>query len=297
MKKILVLVLLLTLFGCQKEKEYDELGNEIITDQEIIDEKIITLINQCITSYNEDKISDLEQQLNTTLPQKPINVKEIEPIKNLNNLSKETDLTSNADYIYRYKIDDTYSIVFRLYEPLSDFWMDGKATFEVNPLKIERDVPEYNSIKNTLDGLLDKNAKTINLLYGADLELGENNPNNPKYFEVISFEGNPLNSIAQIKELAEEVFSQQLLASIYEVSFGGDSPIYMEENNKLYVQESHITTKDTIPYDTSLIIASEKLGATTRIDILASFGENIMPEIFRINLIEESGRLVLDRSY
>lgn len=297
MKKILVLVLLLTLFGCQKEKEYDELGKEIITDQEVIDEQIITLINQCITSYNENKIPELEQQLNTTLPQKPINIKKIEPIENLNQLSKETDLTSNADYIYRYKLDDTYSIVFRLYEPLSDFWMDGNATFEVDPLKVTKDIPEYSDIKNTLCDLLKKNTKTINLLYGGGVELGEPNPNNPQYFEAISFEENTLKSIDQIKQLAEEVFSQQLLTSIYEVSFGGDSPIYIEENNKLYVQESHITTRDTTPYDTSLIIATETSGNTTSVDILASFGENIMPEIFRINLVEENGKIVLNRSY
>ena len=293
MKKLIIFTILaFMLIGCASQKEYDEFGREVTSDPVSDEEKIITMINECISTYNNNQINDIQQQYSTTLPTLPIEVGTLPTVENFNQLTQEENVTSNADYIYNLTIDDKYSMQFQLYQPLNSIWLDSNYSFQVDIEQITKDDPNFAQEKELLDNLLNEQELAINLLYASGITLGDQHPTNENYFEVQEFQ-----SIDQIKAIAEEVFTQEYLNTLYDIAFNQENPIYLEENEKLYASDTSSSISTGIPYNTSYIIATSYEDNRLLIDLAAGYQDDIMPQIYRIELVDEGNGYRLTNTY
>lgn len=293
MKKLIIFALLaFILIGCTNQKEYDEFGREVTSDPVSDEEKIITMINECISTYNNNQINDIQQQYSTTLPTLPIEVGTLPTVENFNQLTQEENVTSNADYIYNLTIDDKYSMQFQLYQPLNSIWLDSDYSFQVDVEQITKDNPIFAQEKELLDNLLNEQEFAINLLYASGITLGEQHPSNENYFEVAEY-----NSIDQIKSVAENVFTQDYLNTLYDIAFYQENPIYLEENGILYASDTSSSISTGIPYNTSYIIATSYEDNRLLIDLAAGYQDDIMPQIYRIELVDEGNGYLLTNTY
>ena len=293
MKKLIIFTILaFMLIGCASQKEYDEFGREVTSDPVSDEEKIITMINECISTYNNNQINDIQQQYSTTLPTLPIEVGTLPTVENFNQLTQEENVTSNADYIYNLTIDDKYSMQFQLYQPLNSIWLDSNYSFQVDIEQITKDDPNFAQEKELLDNLLNEQELPINLLYASGITLGDQHPTNENYFEVQEFQ-----SIDQIKAIAEEVFTQEYLNTLYDIAFNQENPIYLEENEKLYASDTSSSISTGIPYNTSYIIATSYEDNRLLIDLAAGYQDDIMPQIYRIELVDEGNGYRLTNTY
>lgn len=293
MKKLIIFALLaFILIGCTNQKEYDEFGREVTSDPVSDEEKIITMINECISTYNNNQINDIQQQYSTTLPTLPIEVGILPTVENFNQLTQEENVASNADYIYTLPIDDKYSMQFQLYQPLNSIWLDSDYSFQVDVEQITKDNPIFAQEKELLDNLLNEQELAINLLYASGITLGDQHPTNENYFEVQEFQ-----SIDQIKAIAEEVFTQEYLNTLYDIAFNQENPIYLEENGKLYASDTSSSISTGIPYNTSYIIATNYEDNRLLIDLAAGYQDDIVPQIYRIELVDEGNGYRLTNTY
>ena len=293
MKKLIMFALLaFMLIGCASQKKYDEFGREVTADPVSDEEKIITMINECTSTYNNNQINDIQQQYSTTLPTLPIEVGTIPIVENFNQLTQEENVTSNADYIYNLTIDDKYSMQFQLYQPLNSIWLDSNYSFQVDIEQITKDDPNFAQEKELLDNLLNEQELAINLLYASGITLGDQHPTNENYFEVAEY-----NSIDQIKSVAENVFTQDYLNTLYDIAFYQENPIYLEENGKLYASDTSSSISTGIPYNTSYIIATSYEDNRLLIDLAAGYQDDIMPQIYRIELVDEGNGYRLINKY
>lgn len=293
MKKIILIILTAFLIaGCSKQKEYDAFGQEITPDPVSDEEKIVTMINECINTYNDDKVIEIQEQYSTTLPALPLELTSLPSLENYSQLNKEETLGTNADHVMTLPINDKYSLQFQLYEPFNSVWLDSKFNFLVDVEQIIKDDPTFSQEKNILDELLAQQEKAINLLYGSDITLGNQHPQNENYYEVQEY-----HSIDEIKAIAEKTFTQEYLDTLYDIAFYQDNPIYIEDNGRLYATESSTSISAGIPYNTSYIIAVSYDNDQLLIDIAAGYGDDIMPQIYRITIADEGNGYRLTNSY
>ena len=293
MKKLIIFALLaFMLIGCASQKKYDEFGREVTADPVSDEEKIIIMINECTSTYNNNQINDIQQQYSTTLPTLPIEVGTLPTVENFNQLTQEENVASNADYIYTLPIDDKYSMQFQLYQPLNSIWLDSNYSFQVDIEQITKDDPNFAQEKELLDNLLNEQELAINLLYASGITLGDQHPTNENYFEVAEY-----NSIDQIKSVAENVFTQDYLNTLYDIAFYQENPIYLEENGILYASDTSSSISTGIPYNTSYIIATSYEDNRLLIDLAAGYQDDIMPQIYRIELVDEGNGYRLINTY
>ena len=293
MKKIILIILTAFLIaGCSKSKEYDAFGQEITPDPVSDEEKIVTMINECINTYNNDKVIDVQEQYSTTLPALPLELTTLPIVENYSQLIKEETIGTNADHVMTLPINDKYSLQFQLYEPLNSVWLDSKFNFLVDIDQIIKDDPTFDKEKNILDELLAQQEEAINLLYGSGITLGNQYPQNENYYEVQEY-----HSIDEIKAIAEKTFTQEYLDTLYDIAFYQDNPIYIEDNGRLYATESSTSISAGIPYNTSYIIAVSYDNDQLLIDVAAGYGDDIMPQIYRITLADEGNGYRLTNSY
>ena len=293
MKKLIIFALLaFMLIGCASQKKYDEFGREVTADPVSDEEKIIIMINECTSTYNNNQINDIQQQYSTTLPTLPIEVGTLPTVENFNQLTQEENVASNADYIYKLPIDDKYSMQFQLYQPLNSIWLDSNYSFQVDIEQITKDDPNFAQEKELLDNLLNEQELAINLLYASGITLGDQHPTNENYFEVAEY-----NSIDQIKSVAENVFTQDYLNTLYDIAFYQENPIYLEENGILYASDTSSSISTGIPYNTSYIIATSYEDNRLLIDLAAGYQDDIMPQIYRIELVDEGNGYRLINTY
>lgn len=295
MKKILILLLsIFLLCACSKKEDtqYDQFGNIVTADPVSDDEKVITIVNQCITDYNEGNIDEKQNTWNVNLPDKPIGLDNISLVENINQLESIEDNTTNADYIYLYDIDN-YQMKFKLFSPFNEFYLDGELSYIVNVDNVSKDNPSYKNEKKLLDSLLAESNNILNLLYGLDVELGNESKTNAGYYEFVSFNNQSFNSIDQIKNYANKVYANSYLEDIYKITFEGDDPIYINVGKKLYVRETDTVIKQILPYDTSYILNCDYHEDSLDIDILISYGEYPVNEVHRISLVKENGNYKL----
>lgn len=296
MKRLFILILSIILLcscGKKEEIEYDQFGNVVTADPVSNDEKIIKIINQVITDYNENNIDSKQSEWNVILPSKPLDIDEIPLVDNIDQLTKTEDNTTNADYIYLYDIGN-YQMKFKLYSPFNEFYLDGDLAFLTDIDKVTKDNSNYVKEKKILDNLLVSTNDVLNLLYGLDVKIGNESKTHSGYYEFISFNDQKFSSIDQIKEYAQNIYSTHYLNDIYKIAFESEDPIYINEGKKLYVRETDTTIKETVHYNTSYILNSKSTDDLLDIDILISYGEYPVNEVHRISLVEENGNYKID---
>ena len=181
---------------------------------------------------------------------------------------------------------------FQLYQPLNSIWLDSNYSFQVDIEQINKDDPNFAQEKELLDNLLNEQELAINLLYASGITLGDQHSTNENYFEVQEFQ-----SIDQIKAIAEEVFTQEYLNTLYDIAFNQENPIYLEENEKLYASDTSSSISTGIPYNTSYIIATSYEDNRLLIDLAAGYQDDIMPQIYRIELVDEGNGYRLTNTY
>ncbi|MEG1461926.1 hypothetical protein [Anaerorhabdus sp.] len=277
MKKCLTLFLLIcTLTGCSpKSEEPKELTFE---------EKVLLLIQECIDDYNTSIAADsIIHQIDT--PPLPISIGTIPQIEKLSELKPVEDDHSNAEFIGALKINE-YQMVFHLYSTCDSFWQCGEASFQIDTTTIRPDSPTFTSTKAILDELLAVDREAFGYLYGIGVDLApEESTAHPGYYEVLNTVNieNPT-SIDQIKEYVETVFDKDFISQFYPEVFESESPIYIEDNGKLYSIENAPSITDEQYYNTSLIINTQETEDKILVDIVTSYGDIIDPELKRIEI-------------
>lgn len=277
MKKLMIYLLLLAvLTGCTNtNKKTKELTEE---------EKTVLLIQESIDAYNTSIAADsIIHQIDT--PPLPINIATVPQIEKLGDLKPLTDKYSNATYIGALNLD-SYQMVFYIYGTCDSFWQCGEVSFQIDTKTIKPDNPIYASTKSILDELLPINQDVFGLLYGKGVELSSaESEQYPGYFEVINIPAYPdVTTIQQIKDTVESVFDKAFISRFYEEVFESDSPLYFEENGKLYCVENSPSITDEQIYNTSLIVGTLETEDKILVDIVSSYGDIIDPELKRIEI-------------
>lgn len=293
MKKILLILFsIIFILGCQNKNiknETVELTNE---------EKILLMINQCIDDYNSNLIKDREVEWNTTIKPLPINVKNIKNItslKELKEINPQNKITS-AVYIGTYDIGD-YNMVFEIFNYGNNFWLNGEVNFEVKLETIKIDNPQFSEIKKTLDNLLEYNIETFAYLYGVGIQLGKESETD-KGFYMVENNGNYIfNSISDIKQKVENIFTTEFLEKYYNIAFNSEDPIFKEIDGKLYCYETDTTIAESLPYDTSRIIATKEENNNLLIDLVITFDQDVSNELQRIILVKTENGYRLNNTY
>lgn len=301
MKKItilnLILILLLPILlldGCQKqekpeEEKVDTSNGPVVTeDTETDEEKILRMIQNCISDYNDNRIPEMEEYMNTELPKLPIEITSLPEINSLDELETREDshLLTNASYVGYYTVNDRYRVVFKVYYPSGGyFWPNGELIFEVDPNNIEQNNPAFSQYKTILDDLLTKEANILDWMYGVGVNLDYSDIQEDKYYRVIDFNGTPISSNAELKGYAESVFDKKYLEeNYYKSCFEGSNPTFKEFNGNLYCLETEVTSSTKNNYDTSRIIAVKEEGDITIINLLTTIMYQPQPEIKRIEI-------------
>ncbi len=300
MKRFLVIfvIVLLALSGCGKEVEYDEFGNEITPEPTSDTEKALFMINQAIDDYNNGVIKEKEVEWNTTIKPLPIEIESIPNIKSLNELDdiEIKNRITNAVYDGLYNLDK-YSMVFEIYNYGTSFWLNGTTSFQVDVDSIEVNNPKFSEIKSTLDTLMAEDIEVLAWLYGVNVELGQESVEYPGFFKVNLVGPNKYNSIQELKDKSESIFTQDFLSTYYQVAFESEDPIYREINGDLYCSISESDIYEGLPYDTSRIIATKETDNEILVDLVVSFGQDIDSELQRIILVKTDQGLRFNNVY
>ena len=300
MKRFLVIfvIVLLALSGCGKEVEYDEFGNEITPEPTSDTEKALFMINQAIDDYNNGVIKEKEVEWNTTIKPLPIEIESIPNIKSLNELDdiEIKNRITNAVYDGLYNLDK-YSMVFEIYNYGTSFWLNGTTSFQVDVDSIEVNNPKFSEIKSTLDTLMAEDIEVLAWLYGVNVELGQESAEYPGFFKVNLVGPNKYNSIQELKDKSESIFTQDFLSTYYQVAFESEDPIYREINGDLYCSISESDIYEGLPYDTSRIIATKETDNEILVDLVVSFGQDIDSELQRIILVKTDQGLRFNNVY
>lgn len=300
MKRFLVIfvIVLLALSGCGKEVEYDEFGNEITPEPTSDTEKALFMINQAIDDYNNGVIKEKEVEWNTTIKPLPIEFESIPNIKSLNELDdiEIKNRITNAVYDGLYNLDK-YSMVFEIYNYGTSFWLNGTTSFQVDVDSIEVNNPKFSEIKSTLDTLMAEDIEVLAWLYGVNVELGQESVEYPGFFKVNLVGPNKYNSIQELKDKSESIFTQDFLSTYYQVAFESEDPIYREINGDLYCSISESDIYEGLPYDTSRIIATKETDNEILVDLVVSFGQDIDSELQRIILVKTDQGLRFNNVY
>ena len=108
---------------------------------------------------------------------------------------------------------------------------------------------------------------------------------------------NKYNSIQELKDKAESIFTQDFLSTYYQVAFESEDPIYREINGDLYCSISESDIYEGLPYDTSRIIATKETDNEILVDLVVSFGQDIDSELQRIILVKTDQGLRFNNVY
>lgn len=294
MKKILLLIIsAILLVGCtkpQEEKLEIKEEKEELTD----DEKALLIINECINDYNTGDIDELQEYWNTTIPPKPINIGEIEPITSLKDL-KEGTKTYRSKYSYIYDLGD-YQMIIDLHAPLLYFWQDGNVEFDINLDTVQINNPDFSKEKRILDELFRSSDDILHLLYGVGVDI-ERDYTVDDYYLFSGYNGVRYKSIDEIKAFAETTFSSEYLAQLYAVAFESESPIYKDLGGLLMCTEPNTNVYEGLQYDTSTIIATNYHDNYLDIDLLVTIGGETINHVYRITLIDEGNGYRFTNSY
>lgn len=275
MKKLIVILsIFLLVTGCStKTNEPKEMT---------FDERMLMLIQECISDYNTSVAADsIIHTLDT--PPLPVEIETITQIESLKDLKTREDDHSNAKYIAELDLNP-YKMVFHIYGECDSFWACGEASFEIDTDTIYPDNPKLASTKTILDELLAKDRTVFDCLYGIGVELAnQESEKYPGYYQVINTAEieNPT-SIDQIKNYVEQVFDINFISQFYAEVFESESPIYIEDDGVLYCIQNVPSITDEQVFNTSLIISSKEVENQILVDIVSSYGDVIDPELKRI---------------
>lgn len=294
MKKIFagLIIVLLLITGCSKEVSYDDKGNAVTPEPTSDTEKVLFMIKQCIDDYNSGTISELEKQWGTTINPLPLDLEQIPQVDSLSQLKnvKITDRITSSVYDGSYDVGK-YTIIFEIYNYGTNFWLNGKSSFLINVDSIEVNNPAYSDIKKTLDTFLSEDREVLAWLYGVNVELGQEHQTEKGYYKVNSIGKYKYNSIQELKNKADSIFTQEFLTTYYSVAFDAEDPIYKEIDGNLYCSLSESNIYDGLPYDTTRIISIKELDTEVLVDIVVKFGDDVSPELQRIKLVKTDAGL------
>ena len=303
MKKILCILLpIMMLYGCGgKNTETDSESSPMVTiqsDAKTPEEKMLAMIQDCISDYNEGKTEDLQKELDMTIAPLPLEVSSLPEISSLSDLDevKDDETITNTYYVGKQKINDKYSAVYSIYAPSGgSFWSNGSVAFEADRSMITENDPQFSSYRTVLDDLLAKQSKVLNELYTIGVTVDESSADEEGYCPVTQGPS----SIQQLKDDAASVFTPDYISEVIDpVVFSGDTPIYKEKNGKLYAHPSDIIQQpSSYTYDTSYIAAVSDDGTTVRIDLLTTVMGQPQDDLKRILLIHASEGYLLPSVY
>ena len=213
MKKIYILITCFFLMlGCTtSENNTTDTSNGPVVkeDSRTNEEKILSMIQSCIKNYNEDDLDELRTYYKSNIPNLPLELNSLPEVNALSELTSiVADGNSNTVYEGMYKVDK-YKVIFKIYYPSgADFWPNGDIDFQIDPEEVNVNNPEYEGYRSALTYLLFEESNVIDMLYGANVELADEPSFDDKYYEVIRVNGEYFNSIDELKEYAETVFTK-----------------------------------------------------------------------------------------
>ena len=277
-------------------------GPVVSEDTRTTEEKELAMLQDAVETYNEDQVSDTEEQLQVEIPDLPIEVSSIPEITSLNQLTEiaADETTTNAVYVGRQQIDDNYAVLYTIYHATGDsFWLNGKVEFEQSLDAVVENDPQFADIKTSLDSLLAKQETILSWFYALNITLAEEASSDPQYYPVLSMEGLSDLSIDAMKSAAEEIFtSDYLQQAFYPSAFEGEYPVYKVVDGVLCARPSDVSVlPDHETYATEAIAAVRDNGDTIDIDLHVSVYGNMQETLRRITLISTSEGLRLSAAY
>ncbi len=294
MKRIVILsACALLLVGCSKTKEetsVDTSNGPVVEkqDQRTDSEKVLAMIQACVKNYNEDDLDELRTYYKSNIPNLPLEIDSLPEVNSLDGLTELTsEETSNVFYAGMYSINQ-YNVIFKVYYPSgADFWPNGEIEFQIDPENVTVNNPEYEQYRDSLSYLLAEENNVIGMLYGTNAEIADEPTLDDRYYEVISINGTTYTSIQELKDYAESVFTTGYLEeNYYKNAFEGDSPVYKEQDNKLYCLSSDVTPILSYEYCPDYIIYVKDDNGTVKVNLLTKVMDTILPDIKEITMHE-----------
>lgn len=294
MKQIVILsACALLLVGCSKTKEetsVDTSNGPVVEkqDQRTDSEKVLAMIQACVRNYNEDDLDELRTYYKSNIPNLPLEIDSLPEVNSLEDLTELTsEETSNVFYAGMYSINQ-YNVIFKVYYPSgADFWPNGEIEFQIDPENVTVNNPEYEQYRESLSYLLAEENNVIGMLYGTNAEIADEPTLDDRYYEVISINGTTYTSIQELKDYAESVFTTDYLEeNYYKNAFEGDSPVYKEQDNKLYCLSSDVTPILSYEYCPDYIIYVKDDNGTVKVNLLTKVMDTILPDIKEITMHE-----------
>lgn len=294
MKRIVILsACALLLVGCSKTKEetsVDTSNGPVVEkqDQRTDSEKVLAMIQACVKNYNEDDLDELRTYYKSNIPNLPLEIDSLPEVNSLDDLTELTsEETSNVFYAGMYSINQ-YNVIFKVYYPSgADFWPNGEIEFQIDPENVTVNNPEYEQYHDSLSYLLAEENNVIGMLYGTNAEIADEPTLDDRYYEVISINGTTYTSIQELKDYAESVFTTDYLkGNYYKNAFEGDSPVYKEQDNKLYCLSSDVTPILSYEYCPDYIIYVKDDNGTVKVNLLTKVVDTILPDIKEITMHE-----------
>lgn len=294
MKRIVILsTCVLLLIGCSKTKEetsVDTSNGPVVEkqDQRTDSEKVLAMIQACVKNYNEDDLEELRTYYKSNIPNLPLEIDSLPEINSLEDLTELTsEETSNVFYAGMYSINQ-YKVIFKVYYPSgADFWPNGEIEFQIDPENVTVNNPDYENYRTSLSYLLSEENNVIGMLYGTNAEIADEPTLDDRYYEVISINGTTYTSIQQLKDYAESVFTIDYLEeNYYKNAFEGDSPVYKEQDNKLYCLSSDVTPLVSYEYCPEYIIYVKDDNGMVKVNLLTKVMDTILPDIKEITMHE-----------
>ena len=303
LRKLMILFLLpLLLAACgQKELEetisYSTSSGPLVVGENLTDEeKELRMIQGVIRDYNEDRIADREEYFQIDIPNLPIGITslpEIDSLDDLKTVSFDQENT-NAVYCGEYIISDTVTARFTIYHPTTDsFWLNGDLSFHTDPDQVSE---SFSAYRDVLESLLSQENDILNWLYGINVDLGKELE--PGYFEVIRMGPYSPETIDEIKEIAESVFTVSFLKeNYYPAAFNGSSPVYKMIDGKLSCILTDLFVNLETEFATDRIIQTEENNDEVIINLLTKIDGYLDSEIHEIILKHTENGYRLPVSY
>lgn len=295
-KRLTLLLLSLTLFSisCQRqapEGTVDTSNGPVVTeDTETVEEKELRMIQSAIADYNNGSIPDIEDSLKTSIAHLPLEITTLPNIDSLSDLTPIEDNHSltNTAFVGSYRVNDKYDVIFKIYHPTGGyFWLNGEVEFEVDPSLIEQDNPAFAEYKNALDGLLDNAAKVTPYLHGLNVQLSGEDTLDGGYYRVEGFDGSNIQTIDELKQLSESVFTKEYLETyFYKNAFEGEAPIFKEVEGALYCLATDVTSLNLNTYDTRYILAATETEGDITVNLLTTIMNQVQHNIKEIHLLQ-----------
>ena len=277
-------------------------GPEVSADTRTDEEKELAMIQDAVSTYNDNKVSETSDYYGVTIPDLPLEVDSLPQVNSLSDLTiLDTDpMMTNSVLTAEMPIDSAYTIIFTIYHATGEsFWLNGTVEFQQNLDAVTVDDPQYADIRNTLSSLLSQQKTILNWFYGLNVTVGDTPVEGTEYYPVVSVEGLSSPSIAAMKEAAEKIFTADYLnASFYPSAFDGEEPMYHEINGQLCKRESDMTSMlDGESYATDYIAAVSNQDDHILIDIHTTILDQVQPTIRRIVLLNTDSGIRLSAAY